>query len=56
MESQQKGGRPAKIITKSGIKQLVVKLFDHTCGISQRKAARKMKCTQPLVNCTLLIS
>ena len=39
-------------MTKSGIKQLVVKLFDHTCGISQRKAARKMKCTQPLVNCT----
>ena len=34
---------------KSGIKQLV-KLFNHKCGIRQREAARKTKCTKPLVN------
>ena len=39
-------------MTKNGIKRLV-KLFDHKCGISQTKAARKMKCSQPLINWTL---
>ena len=51
-ERQSGSGRPAKIMTKSGIKRLV-KLFDHKCGISQRKAARKMKCSQFLINLAL---
>ena len=42
----------AKIMTESGIKQLV-RLFDHKCGISQRKAARNMKCTQSIINWAL---
>ena len=51
-ERQSGSGRPAKIMTKSGIKRLV-KLFDHKCGISQRKAARKMKCSLPFINWAL---
>ena len=45
-------GRPAQIMTKNEIKQLV-KLFDQKCGISQQKAARKIKCSQPLINWAL---
>ena len=48
-ERQSGSGRPAKIMTKSGIKQLR-RLFDNKCGISQTKAARKTKCSQPLIN------
>jgi len=48
MESQQKD-RAALVTTNSGIKRLV-KLFNYKCGISQRKIARNMKCTPPLVN------
>ena len=40
-ERQCASGRPAKIMTNSGLNQLV-RLFK--CGISQRKVA-KMKCT-----------
>ena len=34
---------------KSGI----IKLVDHKCGISQRKAARKIKCNQSFICKTL---
>ena len=34
-EGQSGSGRPAKIMTKSGIK-LLVRLFDYKCRISQR--------------------
>ena len=46
-ERQCGSGRPAKIMTNLGI------CFDHKCGISQRKVARQMKCTQHLVNWAL---
>ena len=39
-------------MTKSDIKQLF-RLFGHKCGISQRKVARKKKCTQSLINWAL---
>ena len=51
-ERQSGRGRPAKIMTKSGIKRLV-KLFDHKCGISQLKPARKMKWSQFIINWAL---
>ena len=46
------GKQNAKIMTKAGIKELA-RLFDHKCGISQRKAARIMKCSQQVINWTL---
>lgn len=45
-------GRVAKIMTPTAIRQLT-RLFDHKCGISQRQAARKFKCSQPYVNQTI---
>ena len=48
-ERQCDSDRLAKVMTKSGIKQLV-RLFGHKCGISQLKAAR---CTLPIVNWAL---
>jgi len=45
-------GRKPKIMTKSGIDKLC-KMFDHKCGISQRKAAKKMKCSYSLICKTL---
>ena len=51
-ERQSGSDRPAKIMTKSGVKQLE-KLCDHKCGISQRESARKMKCSVPLINWAL---
>ena len=43
----RKLGKP-KIMTKSGIDKFC-KMFDHKCGISQRKAANKMKCSYSLI-------
>ena len=51
-ERRSGGGRKAKIMTKSGLSKLS-KLFDHKCGISQRKGAKIMKCTQAYINKTL---
>ena len=31
----------------------LAEMFDHKCGISQRKAARKFKCSQPYICKTL---
>ena len=51
-ERRSGGGRKAKIMTKSGLSKLS-KLFDHKCGISQRKGAKIMKCTPAYINKTL---
>ena len=45
-------GRPAKIMTKSVIRKLVM-LLDHKYGIGQHKTDRKMKFTQLLFNWVL---
>ena len=39
-------------MTKSGLSKLS-KLFDHKCGISQRKGAKIMKCILAYINKTL---
>lgn len=45
-------GRIAKKMTKANIKRLKT-MFDHRDGVSQRQAARKFKCSQPMINYTL---
>lgn len=45
-------GRIAKIMNKKNIKRLKA-MFDHHDGVSQRQAARKFKCTQPMICKTL---
>ena len=52
-EIQNGSGISAKIMIKSRIKRLV-KLFDHKCGINQRKGAKKMKCSVPLIDWALM--
>ena len=47
-------GRKAKIMSKNGISMLI-KTFDHSCGISQTQAARKFKCSQQFISKTLKI-
>ena len=49
---QTGSGRKLKIMTKCAISQLT-KLFDHKCGISQRIASKKFKCSQSLISKTL---
>ena len=51
-ERQTGSGRKPKIMTKRAISQLT-KLFDHKCGISQRIASKKFKCSQSLISKTL---
>jgi len=41
-------GRPPKIMTPKNVKRLV-KMFDHKDDSSERKAAKKFKCSQPFI-------
>ena len=45
-------GRKAKIMSKNGISMLI-KTFDHSCGIFQTQAARKCTCSQQFISKTL---
>lgn len=53
-ERRKGTGKKPKIMTKSGLSRLC-KLFDHKCGISQRKSARIMRCSPSLINKTLKV-